>query len=618
MKKITVFTMLLVFIVITQTWAAPVATQNFSDIITKGPWVDARSFGADPSKSSSVNTVAIQKAINFAASNGKQLKFPFKNKVYFINAKITIPSNADIDFNDCSLKRDIAAGVFDMLENSDPVAGNTNIKVLNLVIDGNKDADGRNAINVADRFRGIGLFKVTKSVFRNLTVTGTVNGEIQAEGNRAGVYLEGCSHVDFYDFEGYGNDRTAFMPYQSDYIKIDGAKVYNNLGSGISSNYSDYNNWSNIYAHDNGYSQVSMNGIKGKLTNIFSWNGGAAFAGVNIGHNSAGAHAHETVATNIHVWNNAGWGLNIGGSNDVIVNGVYAYGNTDRNIRVFDDSSRSIISGVISAWGQSTGIIYYSGTGHLLNNALVYKNGVGGIHIEPGVGLTLGTNIRSYDNGQVNTSNSSAFTTNGGAAIVNGGEYFNSTGTVTAITKANPASVTAPSHGRTTGEKVKLTATGMTEVNGNIYTITVVDSNTYTLNGVNSTAFGTFVSGSWASPQEAGIWAAGGTISLRRPFINGNTTYSIRETSSPVFIERSGVRLSSDAMSGSFTAAANTSTTVTNANVASASRIVIRPQNAAAVTKGTPYVSSIVAGTSFTITFPTAAAGTEQYYYEII
>lgn len=68
--------------------------------------------------------------------------------------------------------------------------------------------------------------------------------------------------------------------------------------------------------------------------------------------------------------------------------------------------------------------------------------------------------------------------------------------TVTAITKANPAVVTSTSHGFSNGNTVKFNGVlGMTQVNGITYTVANVTANTFELSGINSTAYGTFVSG---------------------------------------------------------------------------------------------------------------------------
>ena len=64
--------------------------------------------------------------------------------------------------------------------------------------------------------------------------------------------------------------------------------------------------------------------------------------------------------------------------------------------------------------------------------------------------------------------------------------------TITAVTKASPGSVTAPAHGLVTGDVVALfNVGGMTQLNGNRYTVTTVDVNTFTI-GVDTSSFGTF------------------------------------------------------------------------------------------------------------------------------
>lgn len=68
--------------------------------------------------------------------------------------------------------------------------------------------------------------------------------------------------------------------------------------------------------------------------------------------------------------------------------------------------------------------------------------------------------------------------------------------TVSAITQANPANVTAVSHGLSTGDIVYLyNVEGMTEVNGIQYAVTVADENNFTLNGVDSSAFSAYTVG---------------------------------------------------------------------------------------------------------------------------
>jgi len=70
---------------------------------------------------------------------------------------------------------------------------------------------------------------------------------------------------------------------------------------------------------------------------------------------------------------------------------------------------------------------------------------------------------------------------------------------ITSITKTNPCRLTIAGHGRSTGDYVDISAiVGTTQLNDKIYKITVVDENNITLDGVDSSAFGTYVSGGTA------------------------------------------------------------------------------------------------------------------------
>ena len=70
-------------------------------------------------------------------------------------------------------------------------------------------------------------------------------------------------------------------------------------------------------------------------------------------------------------------------------------------------------------------------------------------------------------------------------------------GNISAATNANPCAITTSSaHGYSTGNEVAFSGmSGMTELNGNSYIITVTGSTTFTLDGVNSTAYGVYTSG---------------------------------------------------------------------------------------------------------------------------
>jgi hypothetical protein len=77
------------------------------------------------------------------------------------------------------------------------------------------------------------------------------------------------------------------------------------------------------------------------------------------------------------------------------------------------------------------------------------------------------------------------------------------TGLITAATQTNPVSITSANHGLTTGNMVTISGVvGMTQLNGNTYTITVTGANTFTLNGTLGATFSPYISGGvWTSPS---------------------------------------------------------------------------------------------------------------------
>lgn len=75
----------------------------------------------------------------------------------------------------------------------------------------------------------------------------------------------------------------------------------------------------------------------------------------------------------------------------------------------------------------------------------------------------------------------------GSTGITNAVWKSGSAKTITNITRANPAVVTAANHGFSSGDKVYISCVkGMTQVNGNMYTVGTVTTNTFTLSGVNT------------------------------------------------------------------------------------------------------------------------------------
>lgn len=67
--------------------------------------------------------------------------------------------------------------------------------------------------------------------------------------------------------------------------------------------------------------------------------------------------------------------------------------------------------------------------------------------------------------------------------------------TITGITKADPAVVTATGHGFSNGDYVVLTVQGMHQLNGKVVRVANQTANTFECEGVDSTTFETFSSG---------------------------------------------------------------------------------------------------------------------------
>jgi hypothetical protein len=83
---------------------------------------------------------------------------------------------------------------------------------------------------------------------------------------------------------------------------------------------------------------------------------------------------------------------------------------------------------------------------------------------------------------------------------------------ITNITRATVPVVTAPGHGLAVGSVVYISdVVGMTEVNGLFFPIaTVPTANSFTLGGIDSSAYGAYISGGTATPQgDSGWWDYG-------------------------------------------------------------------------------------------------------------
>lgn len=114
--------------------------------------------------------------------------------------------------------------------------------------------------------------------------------------------------------------------------------------------------------------------------------------------------------------------------------------------------------------------------------------------------------------------------------------------------------------------------------------------------------------------QSYGILASGGVHNAIGCSITGNAVSPTQESGGTVDYYQT--RIGTDAMSGTFTLSAGTSTVVNNDNASSPSRIILIPRAAQSVTMNA-YPANVVSGTSFTVSHFNAS-GTEAFNYIIM
>jgi len=101
------------------------------------------------------------------------------------------------------------------------------------------------------------------------------------------------------------------------------------------------------------------------------------------------------------------------------------------------------------------------------------------------------------------------------------------TGTITGIAQpTNPTQITSVAHNLTTGAVILIeNVGGMTQLNGNNYSITVIDPNTFSLDGIDNTAFGAYTSGgTWSTINQTFSFVIPGPFLSREVIIGGVDT----------------------------------------------------------------------------------------------
>ena len=122
------------------------------------------------------------------------------------------------------------------------------------------------------------------------------------------------------------------------------------------------------------------------------------------------------------------------------------------------------------------------------------------------------------------------------------GQITEATKTITAITKANPAVVTATSHGYSNGDHIWINDVGgMTEVNGRRYTVANQTTNTFELSGVDSSNYTTYTSGGTAAKvYEIATEYTSAQLSELQFAQSADVMYIVHESHEPTKLTRTG------------------------------------------------------------------------------
>jgi parallel beta-helix repeat protein len=482
-----------------------------------------------------------------AATNKKWVRFI--KGIYEVTGSVEFPDNSIVFGRFAEIKRKAGSGVFDTVKNLDAVNGNLNIKITNLIVDGNKDADSLVATNEADRFSGISFTKVSGDSFiERCTVKGTVNAELHGA-----IWLKECINV-----------------------SVGKNVVTDNDGSGI----------------------VLFDNVNCKINhNIGYLNDGSAITGGgNVDCEYSGNRTYSNGAGGTYT------GLNASGTRSRVLGNV-SYSNTGSGITV----------------GEA---LYASDDSEVTGNQC-YSNTLDGLTVQNSARVRVGLNLFKG-----NSRNGAKFTLGAEDCTIQGNTIIDN-----AVTATPGLYLDTGSRHSIIGNKVNGNGTSGIAL-GSTATDCIIEGNECIGNGVHTsgnsagilanTVTGCIIKGNKcydalgaSGTQESGIWMAGGSNNIvEGNILTGNKTYAIRETVSPAYVRRAN-KIGTDPLNGTFTAAINTATTINNNNASAGSRIKVWATNAAAVAKGVPFVSSLVAGVSFTITLPSTAAGTETYAYEI-
>lgn len=343
----------------------------------------------------------IQDFLSSAAENGTPVSF--QKAIYPVGTGIVLSSGSlDADFGGATLQRisgTIANGPTTQIIK---LTGMVGAKIKRLKIDGNKDADGLSATNYFNRFGGLVLDTCSYCEIYDVEIVRTTNGE-----DTAGLYPVNCFRCDFVKIRASYNDRTAIYPRGCDACSFIDVYTHHNLGTGLGGRDCDDCIYRNLIAHDEGYSQISLNGKRAIVDNVLSFNSPVNYAAVVLGHDTDGGRADGTVASNIIIRDCMGMGLCVQGSSNVTVSNYTIERCADVAVRIFNNnSSVQLYNGTIRD-GSVRGMSIETGRGNKIAGLTIHGQGGGGLAVVSGVTDCSLRDITAYNNGMTVTGGNS-------------------------------------------------------------------------------------------------------------------------------------------------------------------------------------------------------------------
>lgn len=342
----------------------------------------------------------IQDFLSSAAENGTPVSF--QKAIYPVGTGIVLSSGSlDADFGGATLQRISGAIAHGPTTQIIKLTGMVGAKIKRLKIDGNKDADGLSGANYLDRCGGLVLDTCSYCEIHDVEIVGTTNGE-----DTSGLYPVNCFRCDFVKIRASYNDRTAIYPSGCDACSFIDVYTHHNLGTGLGGRDSDDCIYRNLISHDEGYSQISLNGKRAIVDNVLSYNSPANYAAIVLGHDTDGSRADGTVASNIVVRDCAGWGICVQGSSDVKITNYSVERCANVGVRIFNNnSSVQLYNGSIKD-GTLRGMSVETGRGNKIAGLTVHGQGGGGIAVLSGVTECSLRDITAYNNGAIISSGS--------------------------------------------------------------------------------------------------------------------------------------------------------------------------------------------------------------------